>query len=446
MRNRISRRRLLQAAGAVGVCTVIQPASLRAYAANQKVAVGAIGAGVGTHDAKQLENHGAIIAALCEVDEGRLNSWARNHPNAKLYTDFRKMLDEAKLDGVVVATPDHTHAPISMAAMRRGIHCFCQKPLTHNVFEARRMRQLAEEKKLITQMGTNTQSNPEMLRLRKLIQAGALGDVAEVHVGTDRPIWLQGADRPAGEDPIPEKLNWDLWIGPAPMRPYVARWPKDHPARKLRSFRHEQVYHPFVWRGWWDFGTGALGDIAPHAMNIVFFALELGAPSSVEIVDTSGMTAEMFPEWSILRFDFPARGNQPPVKVFWYDGGKKVPEELGGGLGPVFVGTKNTYPANRGPFRDGKGQPYQMPELAPGQWDRENVWLDWIRGIQTGKQPGCNFSYSGPFTEAYLLGNIALKVKSRIEWDPAAFKITNNQEANQYLSREYRKGWGLDEI
>ncbi|HOM17273.1 MAG TPA: Gfo/Idh/MocA family oxidoreductase, partial [Thermoguttaceae bacterium] len=269
MQNRISRRRMLQATGAVGVCTLIRPASVRAYAANEKPSVGAIGAGIGAHDAKKLEEAGAVIAALCEVDEGRLHSWARNHPNAKLYTDFRKMLDEAKLDGVVVATPDHTHAPISMAAMRRGVHCFCQKPLTHNVTEARRMRELAEQKKLATQMGTDTQSNPEMLRLRKLIQAGGLGEVTEVHVGTNRPIWLQGADRPAGEDPVPKNLNWDLWLGPAPERPYVAHWPKDHPARKLPSFKHEFVYHPFVWRGWWDFGTGALGDIAPHVMNII---------------------------------------------------------------------------------------------------------------------------------------------------------------------------------
>lgn len=442
MTRRITRRDCLKlAAAATGTLTILPAGLVRGYQANEKVDIGVVGAGIGSHNANRLAEIGENIVALCEVDKGRLEGWGRQFGGAHLYTDFRKMLDQEKLDGIVVATPDHTHAVISIRAMRQGVHCYCQKPLTWSVSEARLMAQVAAEKKLSTQMGTESESSVAQLRTKELIESGALGGITEVHLGTNRPIWLQGADRPAGEDAVPDSIDWDLWLGPAPMRPFVAKWPQDHPARKLASFKHDQVYHPFVWRGWWDFGTGALGDIAPHAMNHIYFALSLTAPTSVEVVETSGMKDEMFPEWSIIRFDFPARGDQPPVKVFWYDGGKTLPPELGGGLGPVYIGTKGSIPAGRGPFQGKPEEPYTQP--APGPWDREEVHVDWVRGIRTGKQPGCHFGYSGPFTEAYLLGNIALKTGRRIEWDPQAMRITNVPEANQYLSRECRKGWEL---
>ncbi len=443
MKTRITRRSCLKAAAAAGALTVLPSGLVRGYAANEKLSIGCVGSGIGAHNAKMLADLGENIAALCEVDKGRLEGWGRSHPGAKQYVDFRKMLDEVKLDGIVVATPDHTHAPISIRAMNEGVHCYCQKPLTYSVYEARRMAEVAAENKLITQMGTETQSSVKQLRVKELVQSGALGQVTEVHVWTDRPIWLQGAERPKSEDPVPANLDWDLWLGPAPARPFAARWPEDHPARKMATYKHDMVYHPFVWRGWWDFGTGALGDIAPHSMNEIFFALDLGAPTSVEVVDTSGMTSEMFPEWSILRFDFPARGSLGPVAVFWYDGGKRPAEEIGGaeGYGPVYIGTKGSLPAGRGPFFGKPAEPYQTP--APGEWDREEVHKDWAQGIRTGKLPGCHFGYSGPFTEAYLLGNIALKMNQRIEWDPKAFRITNCEAANQYLTREYRKGWEI---
>ncbi len=445
MNRRIWRRDCLKtAAAAAGAFSILPAGLVRGYAANEKIDAAVVGSGIGSFNAKRLAELGENVVALCDIDSGRLAGWARKHPGAKTFTDFRKMYDEVKLDAVAVATPDHTHAVISIEGMKRGMHCFCQKPLTHNILEARRMTEVAAEKNLVTQMGTNTQSSSHMLRLRRLIRSGALGGVTEVHLGTNRPIWLQGADRPQGEDPVPAGLDWDLWIGPAPMRPFVAEWPDDHPARKMATFRQQQVYHPFVWRGWWDFGTGALGDIAPHSMNQVYFALELGAPTAAEVVRTSGMTAEMFPEWSVIRFDFPARGDQPAVKVFWYDGDKKLPEELGGGMGPVLIGTKGSYPAGLGPFFGKKVERPPLPELEPGAWDREEVHTDWVRGIRQGKQPGCHFGYAGPFTEAYLLGNIALKVGQRVEWDAAAMRVTNCPEANQYVGREYRKGWEIE--
>jgi predicted dehydrogenase len=440
--SRITRRTCLKAAAAAGGLMILPEGLARGYAANEKLNLAVVGCGIGAFNAKKLAELGENIAALCDCDGGRLEGWGRGYPQAKRYTDFRKMLEGERLDGIVVATPDHTHAAISIMAMKMGLHCFCQKPLTYNIDEARRMAQVAAEKKVITQMGTDSQSGVHQLQIKKLIQSGALGGVTEVHLWTNRPIWLQGADRPQGSETPPAGLDWDLWLGPAPLRPFVSKWPANHPARKLASFKQEQVYHPFVWRGWWDFGTGALGDIAPHAMNSLYFALDLGAPSSAEVVESSGLTAEMFPEWEVIRFDFPARGNQPPVKVFWYDGGKKPPKEIGED-GPIYIGSKASWPVGRGPFFGQKVEPIALPAVAPGEWDREEVHKDWVRGIRNGQQPGCHFGYSGPFTEAYLLGNIALKVGQRVEWDSKALRVTNCPAANQYVKREYRKGWEL---
>jgi predicted dehydrogenase len=439
---------------------VILPAGLaRGYAANGRVNVGIIGlAGQGARDARALEKGGANIAALCDVDSEMVDLRASEYPKASKHTDFRKMLETEKLDGVVVATPDHTHAYISVWAMKHGVHVYCQKPLTQTVQEARVLARVAAETKTITQMGTESASAPNTLRTVELIQSGALGEITEIHATTDRPIWPQGYDRPAGNDTPPRTLDWDLWLGPAPHRPWVSRYPERHsvydPAPEKRhqsDFKDAGlspvpplgvVYHPFVWRGWTEFGSGALGDIAPHGLNVVFMALDLGAPSAVEVVETSGMKREMFPDWSVLKFAWAARGVHPPLTLYWYDGGKRPPEAIGGGM--VWIGTKGSRPGGRGPFR---GQKVDAPAAPPQRdWGREDVHKDWVVAIKAGKAPGCHFGYSGPFTEAYQLGNIALRAGHRIEWDPHAFRITNCREANQYLAREYRRGWDLKEI
>ena len=439
---------------------VILPAGLaRGYGANEKLNVGIIGlAGQGARDARALDKAGANIAALCDVDSEMVDLRAAEYPKAVKYTDFRKMIEREKLDGVVVATPDHMHAYISVWAMKHGLHVYCQKPLTQTVQEARVMARVAAETKTFTQMGTESTSAPGTLRTVELIQSGALGEITEVHATTDRPIWPQGYDRPPGEEVPPRTFDWDMWLGPAPHRPFVARYPERHPVydpapekRHQSDFKDAElspvpplgvVYHPFVWRGWTDFGSGALGDIAPHSLNVLFLALDLGAPSAVEVVETSGMKREMYPDWSIIRFEWAGRGVHPPLKVYWYDGGKRPPAEIGGGL--VWIGTKGSHPAGRGPFQGHKADPVAQPPQR--DWGREEVHKDWVVAVRTGKPPGCHFGYSGPFTEAYQLGNIALRAGHRIEWDPHAFRITNCREANRYLGREYRRGWDLREI
>jgi len=321
------------------------------------------------------------------------------------------------------------------------------------------MRQVAAEEKVVTQMGTSSTASDASMRTVELIRSGALGEITEVHCWSDRAVWPQGFSRPAGSEPPPATLNWDLWLGGAPERPFVSEWPAGHDVYKIPErienapydwWREpwSRVYHPFTWRGWQDFGTGALGDIAPHSLNVVFWALDLGAPSSVEVVETSGLTKEMYPTWSVIRFDWPARGLHPPLTIYWYDGGAKPPLEVRGAedsrAGLVWIGTKGSLPAARGPFSGSSETEYERPPER--DWGREEVHLDWVKGVKKTAQPGCCFQYAGPFTEAYLLGNVALRVGHVIEWNPLAFRVTNCREANRYLTREYRKGWDLSQL
>jgi predicted dehydrogenase len=388
---------------------------------------------------------------------------AQDYPKAKKYTDFRKMIEKEKLDAVSVATPDHMHAYISVWAMKHGLHVYCQKPLCKTVHEARIMTKVAAETKVVTQMGTQTSAAPNNMRTVELIQSGALGEIVECHLPSGSPIWPQGYDRPAGEDPVPPTLNWDMWLGVAPVRPYLAMYPKGHPVygpppEKAAQSNYKAagldpvppvgvVYHPLVWRGWKDFGTGKLGDQAGHAWNVIVWALGLGPIASAEVLEVSGMTKEQYPDSSIIRFDWAQRGIHPPFKLFWYDGTKRPAKEItgeGGRGGLTWIGTKGSLPPGRGPFLGQKTEPYPTP--LQREWGRHEVHLDWCNAIKTGKQAPCDFGYAGPYAESHLLGDIALRVGQRIEWDPVAFRITNSREANQLLRREYRKGWDIREI
>ncbi len=464
--NNISRREALKAAATF----MILPSGLaRGYQANAKLNLGIIGlTGMGRVDTKTFAGLGENIVALCDVDSAILDKRGAEYPGAKKYTDFRKMIETEKLDGVGVAVPDHSHAYISVYAMKHGLNVYCQKPLCQSVHEARIMAKVAAETRVVTQMGTQTSAEPRVLRTVEMIQAGQIGEVTDIYMTTDRPIWPQGFDRVPGKDPVPAGLDWDLWLGTAPERPYQAKWPADNPIwlpenRRVRG-PGGTLYHPFSWRGWVDFGSGAMGDIAPHAMNVIFLALELGAPSVVEVVETSGMKKEMYPTWSTVRFDFAARGTHPKMSIHWYDGNQPLPVSMrrpapppppagttgarqplrGGQGGMVWIGTKGSYPAGRGPYA---GSSEEMPPPPPQRdWGREEVHKDWVTAIKAGKQAPCNFGYAGPFTEAYQLANIALRSGQRIEWDPRAFRITNSREANKYLRRQYRKGWDLKAI
>jgi predicted dehydrogenase len=426
------------AAGLAVMDLAVRPARAARWA-NEKLQIASIGVG-GRGHANTHAMSGEAIVAICDVDRNHLEAAGRDFPDARRYTDLRELLDaEADLDAVIVSTPDHTHALPTIVALQRNLHVYCEKPLTWSVREARIIADLVADRDVVTQMGTGGQSGESFLRAVEAVQAGAIGTVREAHVWTDRPIWPQGQVRPTGEDPVPQSLDWDLFLGPAPQRPFRATYP-DGPLQGQR------VYHPFVWRGWWDFGTGALGDIAPHAMNVVFWALNLGAPQRIE-AKCSEMMPETFPNWSEIRFHFPDGAHHGDFTLTWYDGGRKPPADLADANelpdnGCIFVGTEGRlYTAGPRLLPAARFADYTWPE--PTQPRRPDVHQDWLTAIKEGHQAGCHFGYSAPMTEAYLLGNIALKVQQPITWDAAAFRITDCEEANAYLDRECRPGWEL---
>ena len=445
-----SRRQFISgtALGALGITFI--PSSVLGLAgqkaANERLNIAAVGAaGKGADDINGVASEN--IVALCDVDWRHAAGTFKKFPNARQYKDYRKMLDEQKdIDAVVVATPDHHHAFASMHAIKLGKHVYCEKPLTHSVWEARRVAEAARTAEVATQMGNQGQASEATRVLCETIWDGAIGPVREAHIWTDRPsngffdiYWPQGVDRPADEAPVPDTLAWDLWLGPAPARPY-------NPA-----------YAPFKWRGWWDFGTGALGDIGCHSFDPVFRALKLGHPTSVEASSTR-VNKETYPVASTVTYQFPARGELPPVKLVWYDGGLRParPAELEDGEemgtnGALLIGDK-------GKILNQRTQWKLIPETrareygsAPRKLARSpGHYVEWINACKGGPAAGSNFDWAGPLAEVVLLGNVALRVqlrnelaKHRLLWDPVKFAFTNLPEANQFLRREYRTGWSL---
>ena len=419
-------------------------------------------AGQGHSDLRQFKDEN--IVALCDVDWRHAAGTFREFPQAKPYKDYRKMLDaEKSIDAVLVATPDHVHAFASMAAIRLGKGVYCEKPLTHSVWEARQVAEAARKAGVATQMGNQGAGSEETRRLQELVWSGAIGPVREAHIWTDRPsrglfeeYWPQGVSRPEETPSVPDTLDWDLWLGPAPERPY-------HP-----------IYAPFRWRGWWDFGTGALGDIGCHSFDPVFRALKLGAPTSVEGC-SSRVNKETYPLASMVTYHFPARDAapqeinvhirgqsgakaggiaMPPLKVVWYDGGLRPPRPAGldegeqmGDNGRLLIGDEGFILGNR-LFPESRRREFAAPEpfleRSPGHH------LEWVQACKGGKPAGANFNWAGPLAEAVLLGNIPLRVelrdkltRAKLLWDPVKFEITSLAEANQFLRREYREGWTL---
>jgi predicted dehydrogenase len=462
----------------------------RVWGANDRFYVAGIGVGgKGAGEVRDVTQAGGTFVALCDVDATRAAGTFRNFPEAKRYTDFRRLLEQEKgLDAVTVSTPDHTHAAASVMAMALGKHVYCQKPLSHSIHEARVMAQAAAYYKVQTQMGNQAHAGEPIRRAVELVRAGLIGPVREVHAWTNRPIWPQGQAaiderRRWTDQPLPADLDWDAWVGPAPWRPYNA------------------CYVPFKWRGWWDFGCGALGDMACHIMDMAYWALDLGAPSSVQ-AESAGQTADVGPDWSTITYQFAAREavgggtlgaavgpraavEQPAVKFVWYDGRKdgrqNAPYSL---LQRVTEGAASPPPEPSHP--DAKRAKKKAPAALddPARWDMILVgdqglmafrrsatdWIvtpasrqdgfqdvpqtirrvpnedvEWVDACRGGPKPLSSFDYAGPFTEMVLLGNLAVRLGKKIDWDAAGLKANNAPDAEPLIRREYRQGWRLPE-
>ena len=404
---------------------------------SEKLNIAGIGVGGrGAGDLQEVESQN--IVALCDVDWRQAAGAFKRYPNAKKYKDFREMLDkeDKNIDAVIVATPDHVHAVASMAAIKRGKHVYCEKPLAHSIYEIRKVTEAAREAKVATQLGNQAQADEGIRLVCEFIWAGVIGPVREVHSWCNRPISPRGLDRPTDTPPVPEGLDWDLWLGPAKWRPY-------HP-----------WYLPFSWRGWWDFGTGVLGDIGCHQFAPIYRALKLGYPISVEAC-SSGVNEETAPLASIIRYDFPARGDMPPTKLTWYDGGLMParPAELEDGRrfgdadDNLYVGDKGKMLSHRllPESRNAEyGKPPKVLARSPGHHQ------EWLNACKGGEPAGSNFNVSGPMAEVVLLGNIAVRMGQqlyekglKLYYDGPKMEIANLPEANKYIRPEFREGWTL---
>ncbi len=444
---KVSRRDFMGAAAAAAALTIVPWHVLggpRRIPPSEKLNIA--GVGIGGRGAGDLDEvSGENIVALCDVDDKYAANTFKRYPNAAKYRDFRVMLDKQKnIDAVIVATPDHSHAVVAMTAIKMGKHVYCEKPLAHSIYEVRRLTEAARQAKVATQLGNQGQASEGTRLVCEFIWDGAIGPVREVHSWCNRPISPRGIDRPQGEDPIPETLDWDLWIGPAPMRPFKA-WPDDP---------NQSIYCPFRWRGWWDFGSGVLGDIGCHQFVGIFRALKLGYPTSVEAC-SSGVNPETAPLASIVRYDFPAREGMPALKLTWYDGGLMParPEELPEGLrfgdadDNLFVGDKGKMLGHR-LLPEARNTEYgKPPKVLPRSPGHHKEWIEACKG---GEPAGSNFDVAGPLTEVVLLGNVALRMGQqlyekglKLYYDGPNMKVTNLPEANKYIRSEYREGWTL---
>jgi hypothetical protein len=463
MKSLFNRRSFLSSMifGGTGLLILQNSSSARSYQANDKLNIALIGVGGrGRWFVGAIPKLDTNVVAMCDVNERKASLSFDEIPEAKKYFDFRKMLEDMdkQIDAVVIAIPDHTHAVASAAAMKMGKHVFCEKPLTRTVSEARSLCRMAARCKVATQMGNQGTSSEAFRRAVELIQAGVIGDVREVHAWNtgggpgDRPI-------PTDEHPVPEYLHWDLWLGPAKYRPYNSRWLSG-------------------WHGWRDFGTGNLGNWASHTMNLPFKALKLdtlwnqqsdsSAKNLVRLVpEVSGVHKHSLPKWEIIRYDFPARSDMPPVRINWYNGPGQAPgprkmieQHLGRPLdwgdagekkwadhaGCLLIGSKGMIHSTghnmsfsllpKEKFKDFEGTPRTLPRAR----GHEREWLEACKG---GPPAMSNFDYADPLAEFVLLGNVATLVGEKIEFDPVAMKIVNNAEADQALRHEYRQGWSL---
>jgi hypothetical protein len=480
-----SRRTFIKYGSLAAGAALTGPWLLRGQNLNSRLNIAQIGLGVkGMSDAQWCGTEN--LAAVCEVNSAPVNYLKQFIPTVKAYTDYRDLFDKEKgIDAVDIAVPDHSHAVIAATAMKLGKHVYCQKPLTHDVAEARTLRDMARQYKVATQMGNQGSASDGLRRAVELVQGGLIGKVSQVYVWTNRPIWPQGLARPAGTDPVPATFNWDLWLGTAPMRPYKEKWPDDAIAAKVKEIgmtadQYNQqflrftpnCYSPFNWRGWFDFGTGPLGDMACHTLNWPFRALKLGYPTEIEAT-SSGLKPEMYPDKSKIRFEFPEREGLPALTLHWLDGGNVPPEDitsdlvaLFGGLSPsgcLIIGDKGKMFSPDDGDNDlrtlvklkddkqwvgtprheaAKAIPETLPRNAfdPSQPPDFRHHVEWFTACKDGKHdvPYSNFDIAAYLTEIMLLGVVALRVGKKLEWDGPGMKAKNCPEAAQYLKRTYR--------
>ncbi len=457
MTRKTTRRQFVQSTAALGLgFWVAGGVSARpSRSALEEISFGCVGIGgkgsSDSADANNLEAHGSRVVAVCDIDDDMLEKGKSKFPGAKHFHDFRKMLEEMgdSIDAVTVSTPDHTHAVAALMAMRMGKHCFCQKPLTHSIEEARMMADVARESKVVTQMGNQHTANPVLRTAAALVKAGAIGTVSEVHVWTDRPVWPQSYGLKVQEPPQPDHVHWNEWIGPARFRPY------------------SPDYHTFKWRGFWDFGTGALGDMACHTVNMPFMALNLRNPTSV-VAKTDKHDGNCYPKSSMIEFDFPELDGRPAVKLFWYDGGKKpisllrdCPRKQDGdrevvyGSGSLLIGDKGKFfapgdycgeLAKTGVVVDGEFTQQLRLGIKPDVVRSPGHFKEMTDAIRGNGKPVSNFDdYAGPLTETNLLGNLAVWTGERIEWDAENMVALNNDDESvrKMIRHDYLNGYSI---
>lgn len=459
-----SRRQFLRTAGGVWAAASFLPAHVLgaagAAAPGSKVTLAGVGiGGVGNSQLQELAKAGFQIVALCDVDQNYAKKTFDLWPNARRYRDFREMLakEADKVDAVYCGTPDHTHALLTVAALRKKKHVCCVKPLTRTIHELRIVVEEARKAGVATQVTAAPNTGEAACRTCEWIQAGVIGPVKELHVWSNRPVWPQGMTRPPGEDPIPAGFDWKLWLGPAPARPFKQNWSKDAYALNQMNLKDwdpgvQGVYHPFNFRGWWDFGTGALGDMGCHHFNTPFRALKLHSAIAVQASATK-VFDESAPLASVVTLDFAAREAMPALRAVWYDGGLKppVPREF---IGQPWPSEGTLYVGERGCLLSG----WDGVKLAPVALQKEadsvprtlprrgGTWSEWHAACRGGEPAGCNFNWAGPLTEAVLLGNIAIRAGKRLEWDAKQTKFTNWDDANKLVTQPYQNGWSLETV
>ena len=426
-----TRRDFLKRTSAIGVgawITTGAAATGQSRSANEKLNVGFIGAnGRGARNLAAVAESENVVA-LTDVDQLRLAESAEQHPAAARYADFRRMLDNENLDAVVVSTPDHTHAVAAIAAMKSGRHVYCEKPLAHSVYEARRLAEVAEETGAVTQMGNQSHGTDRLRSVVEIVRSGALGPIHQVVCWSNKQF--SGGERPVDRPSAPDSLDWDLWLGPAPQRPY-------HPS-----------YVPFYWRGWWDFGSGNFGDMGCHIIDAPYWALELEHPTSI-LAAGPPPHQESSPTAMVVRYEFPERGDQPPVSLTWYDGdwappydqiddaplpaqGSLIMGEKGQLLFPHVRGDIGLFPRER--FTD-----FQKPD--PTLPRPEHHHAEWIEACKGQGETLSNFAYGGRLTEVILAGVVSYRLGKRLEWDGPAMRATNAPEAEYLIRPEMRPGW-----